>query len=164
MPGSDQAVQFEMCSGNGSQPSPSVAVLTVTHQRNYKGLGGWKAVINQGESKRIFGVPRATIVDAVEVLLRKQGHRISETEVHRLLQVAAAMQARRTANDCTSGIGSQPSNASEPVTPPLSQAHRRENGVLTATLPAEFFVLPVEWVNVPQSVWPTRQLRYCGVD
>ena len=142
---SGEAVRFEMLPDSGSQPRSLDAVLTVyraqsqhvTHKND-----GWKALITftlNGRVTRLFGAWRSTIVEAVDSMIQKHSHRIRQTEARRLLDAAAAMQARRTANLGTSGSGSQPRSASEPASltdtilgPPSwapIQARRRETCV-----------------------------------
>ena len=138
---SGEAVRFEMLPDSGSQPRSLDAVLTVC--RAPLGLFyGWKALITftfNGRATRLFGASKSTIVEAVDSMIQKHSHRIRQTEARRLLDAAAAMQARRTANLGTSASGSQPRSASEPTSltdtilgrPSWAriQAHRRETCV-----------------------------------
>ena len=115
---SGEAMRFEMLSGSGSQPSSREAVMNVCRAQSQHAHSqhGWKAYISlslANRSNRLFGAWRSTIVEAVDSLLQKHSHRIAQTEVRRVLEGAAAMQARRTANLCTSVSGYLPRSASE---------------------------------------------------
>ena len=138
---SGEAVRFEMRKGGGSRPRHVEAVMTVNraqsqHRQNKQ--DGWKALITiNAEGKRRFGVWRSTIVAAVDSVLKKHAHDITEDEMRRIRDAAATWQARRTAN-LASCIVSQPRHrlsaktSVAALTRPSeahSQAHRRETGV-----------------------------------
>lgn len=125
MPVSSHAIDFEISSGKYRDSAKSRAALTLTHSRYFNGQYGWKAVIRvRGDSKRIFGLWRYSMVVAAEVALERIVHRISDTEKSRILQRVADMEAGRP-----SVMDSQPKDASEPMAPALSQANGRRNGV-----------------------------------
>ena len=136
MPNTAEALQFEMLSAKGSQPSQS-AFLTVTHAKDWAGNKGWKAVMRiQDTKKRVFGAWRPTIVDAAKALVQNHAHRIDQTEARRIEKVVSSMQARRSGYICSrpcgsphiSVAGSEPSQ-SPAVSPAPSQVSRKGNAV-----------------------------------
>ena len=132
MPSSSHAIDFEISSGKCRQSAKSRAALTLTHARYFNGKYGWKAVIRvRGESKRIFGLFRYSMVLATDVALQRIVHRISDTEKNRILQRAADMEAGFCENTSCPSVTvvppqRQPTDAWKPA---LSQANGRSNGV-----------------------------------
>ena len=126
-----QAIQFEMCAGEGSQPSINEGKLYMARTKSQHKIrqDGWRAVISFS-GKRKFGSWRSTIVEAIDLVLRQLSHMISDSEKRRIIKVAATWQARQGANLATRDTGSQPRGESEHV--PLavelahSQAHERK--------------------------------------
>ena len=115
------AMQFEMVAGGGSQPSIVAGKLYLSRAVSQHKIpqDGWRAVI-AFSGMRIFFSWRSTIVKAIDMMLRKYSHRISDSEKRRILEVAATWQ----------DTGSQPRGESEHVPPAVelahSQAHKRE--------------------------------------
>ena len=133
-----------------TQPRSIGAVLSVNRAQRERGgqkVAGWKAQVAfphmdpklRSRVRRLYGVFRSTIVEAVDYMIQKHLHRISETDARRLRDFAAAMQARRTANLGIWNLGSQPRSGPEPASltdtmlgRPSSdriQAHRHESCV-----------------------------------
>ena len=84
---SGQAMLFKMCAGDGLQPSIVQAALylsrTKSQLKTQPQQDGWKAVISL-RGKRRFGNWRSTIVEAVDAVLEKYAHKISDSEERRI--------------------------------------------------------------------------------
>ena len=113
--------------------------MKVYRTKGWKQKEGWRVLITINTKIRLYCALRPTIREAVDTFIEKYSHRISPTETRRLRDAAAVFQGVSTGNLGTSGSGSQPNSASEPVSltdetmcrPSLAriEANRRETCV-----------------------------------
>ena len=101
-------IKFEMLKNVGSKPRPIDAMLCVNRAKSQHAVAkhdGWKAVISFPTLRmdRLFGVWRPTIREAVESILTKHSHRITQSEQRRIGASANAMD-RHSPSLATKGL------------------------------------------------------------